>query len=205
MKTIALTSFLICCSAAAYADTVQMQFTGVNGQYDSRGYYVSPYQGTMNGSPVTLYCVDFANEVHFGQTWTANVTSLAGGDLSETRYGSLGINLYREAAWLTTQFASHPDEWIDIQHTLWQMFVPLSTTPAPSSDKWLRLAQENYSSGNYDDFFVVTNVGVDQAGVLRVQEFLVHTPEPAGIVLFATVAGLALLALRRHRISRKAA
>jgi len=38
--------------------------------------YVSPYYGTMNGAPVTLFCDDVLHEVNFGQTWTANVTNL---------------------------------------------------------------------------------------------------------------------------------
>jgi hypothetical protein len=208
MKTIAVRILLICCSAAAYADTVEMKFTGVNGQNDG-SYYVSPYQGTINGSPVALYCIDFAHEVYIGETWTANRTSLAGSDLSQTRFGSgpNAIDLYREAAWLTTQFASHPNDWVDLQHTLWQMFVPVPDAFKPSSDKWLKLAQANYAdhTQSYDDFFVVTNVGVNEAGALQVQEFLVHTPEPAAIVLLATVALLAWLLLRRRLAARESA
>src|SRR5450432_1104754 len=198
MKTIAITILSICCSAAAYADTVDMKFTGVNPQSDG-SYYVSPYQGTINGSPVALYCIDFAHEVSIGETWTANRTSLAGGDLSLTRFGSgpNAIDVYREAAWLTTQFASNPSDWVDLQHTLWQMFVPVPDAFKASSDKWLKLAQANYSTQNYDDFFVVTNIGVNDARAPQVQEFLVHTPEPAGIVLIATAALLAWLLRRR--------
>ncbi len=92
-----------------------MVFQGVNGANDGH-YYVSPYYGTMNGQGVTLFCVDVINDVNFGQTWQANVTNLAFGNLSNTRYGDSAISpvaanaavLYAEAAWLTGQFSSNP-------------------------------------------------------------------------------------------------
>ena len=70
---------------------VTMVFTGVNGSNDGH-YYVSPYTGTMNGQTVTLFCVDMINDVNFGQSWQANVTSLASGNLSNTRYGNSTIS-----------------------------------------------------------------------------------------------------------------
>src|SRR5260370_666739 len=96
-------------AGSAFADLFPVTFTGVNGVADF-GYYVGPYYGTISGDPVTLYCNDFANDVSFGESWLANLTPLDGtGDLSHTRYGGLpnALTLYREAAWLTTQYAGN--------------------------------------------------------------------------------------------------
>ncbi len=130
--------------AGTAADTTDATFTGVNGA-TGFGYYVGPYYGALNDAPETLYCVDFANEVHFGQSWVANLTPLNGG-LSNTRYGGLvdAQKLYWEAAWLTMQYADHSEAYADIQATIWQLFVP--TAPAPISGSWLDLAAANYTT-----------------------------------------------------------
>src|SRR5437016_11927833 len=127
----------------AHADgTTTMQFTGVNGA-NNGVYYVSPYAGTMNygtssAQSVVLFCDDINNEVSFNQVWTANVTSLASGNFTGTRYGNPSVNtglstnpyassaavLYQEAAWLVTQFSSHPGDYVSLQYALWNLMSP---------------------------------------------------------------------------------
>jgi hypothetical protein len=168
---------------SALADPVPVTFTGVNGAA-AFGYYVGPYQGTINGDPVTLYCVD-------GST-----------DLSNTRYGGAvdlpnALTLYQEAAWLTTQYAANMNDVADIQATIWQLFDP--SAPTPSSDYWLDLAEADYKSVDFSDFELVTNVDVAATG--QVQEFLVDpapVPKPTSIVLFGTALILAGAFLRRR-------
>src|SRR6266700_3504947 len=76
-------------AGSAFADLYPMTFTGVNGAA-AFGYYVGPYSGTLSGTPATLYCVDFANEVSIGESWLANLTAIDGSsDLSNTRYGGV--------------------------------------------------------------------------------------------------------------------
>ena len=201
------------------ANPIQANFTGVNGTTDF-GYYVGPYYGKLDGDAVTLYCVDFANDVYFGQTWAANLSSIVtGSDLENTRYGggTDALQLYQEAAWLTLQYALNPtSDYGDIQAAIWQLFD--RNAPEPSSDYWLSQAQANYAAGNYADFMLVTNVGpVNPTG--QVQEFLTvvdpsmplyneipavpaaSTPEPK----LMWVLGMALLAIAaavRHRRRR---
>jgi hypothetical protein len=188
-------------AGSAFADIVEVTFTGVNG-VAAFGYYVGPYYGTLGGKPDTLYCDDFANEVHSGQTWLANLTPLSSGDLSNTRYGGLpgAQKLYWEAAWLTTQYASNTDAYADIQATIWQLFVP--TAPAPGSNKWLNLAAANYTSIDPKNFMVVTNVSpVYLKGEGQVQEFIVDplpVPEPSSIVLLGMSVLLVVFCLRRR-------
>ena len=192
-------------SATAVAGPIQMQFVAVNGT-QAFGDYVGPYSGTMNGAPVDLFCVDFANEVGFGQRWDANLSLItADADLSDTRYGTTprALELYQQAAWLTIQFTSQPtNEFGDIQATIWQLFNPIA--PTPSTGWWLEQARRNYSSVDYGDFRVVTNLGpVQQSG--QIQEFLTRTqsgdaPEPnTQLLVGIALAGVAGICRRRRR------
>jgi hypothetical protein len=201
----------------AYADgPVTMVFQGVNGANDGQ-YYVSPYYGTMTGptgtQTVTLFCDDIINEVNFGQTWQANVTNLAtavnNNDFSQTRYGSVTGSAvlgnpamaYEEAAWLTTQFASNPNDLVNLQYALWDIMNPGSRGNGNLDvQNWLWLAWENYGTINPSNFEIVTNTGpLTLTG--QVQEFIVPTPEPATLALLicgmlAICAGL----LRRGQL-----
>ena len=184
------TSFLATCVMALCltnilsASSVKMTFVGVNGTA-AFGIYVGPYYGTMNGTPVDLFCDDFANEVNTGQQWDANLTPISSvADFSDTRYGTTSgaLELYEQAAWLALQYASQPtSQYGDIQATTWQLFNP--DAPAPGSSWWADQARSNYASADYSDFRIVTNVGpVLMSG--QVQEFLIRlnsseVPEPA--------------------------
>lgn len=190
---------------------VFMQFEGVNGANDGQ-YYVSPYYGTMNGQQVVLFCDDIINEVNFGETWSANVTNLgtavSTNNFSQTRYGSVGSSqllssptvAYKEAAWLVTQFASHPGDLVNLQYALWDIMNPGSSgyvNGVLNSDvqNWLLLASENYNnpSLNLNEYEIVTNCGPLQL-TGQVQEFIVYTPEPGTLALL--LCGLLVLAVR---------
>jgi len=186
-----------------------MSFDGVNGT-QMFGVYVGPYSGTMDGTPVALFCVDFSNEVQLGQQWDANLTPItSGADLGDTRFGAEpgALELYEQAAWLALQFGSQPtSQYGDIQATIWQLFNP--DAPAPSSSWWLEQARGNYASTDYGDFYIITNTGpVQQSG--QVQEFLTQmlptaapaatAPEPNAQLLIGLVLIGASCVLRRRR------
>ncbi len=184
-----LTVFAGLLSVAALADPIQMTLTGVNG-VAAFGYYVGPYYAQFEGQNVSIYCDDFNNDVNFGQSWQANLSTItAGSDLSQTRYGGVANALqnYQEIAWLDTQFAvAPPDQYGDIHATIWTIFDP-ATAPQPSSNAWLQLAQQNYTSMNYNNFRVITNLApVQLTG--QVQEFLTILPTVGALSVYNTVA-----------------
>ena len=208
------------------AGTVAMVFSGANGQEDSSGYLISPYTATINGVSATIYCDDFANEVSNGQTWTANVSSLAG-SLVNTRYGSIsqtlqtstgtatynGTQLYEMAAYLTTQYAASGTAGYssngDIQDTIWDIFNPNSANPGvkpptPSTEQWLYQAEANYGTINANRFEILTNTNPTYSGAGQVQEFITATPEPSSVFLLGFgLIGLSFFgrrALRRKQL-----
>ena len=217
MWTVALLLVLI---PLAKADgTTTMQFTGVNGANDG-AYYVSPYFGTMNyntsnAQTVVLFCDDFNNDVSIGQIWTANVTNMGSGDLSNTRFGSShdgnpnytnsanALMLYEEGAWLVSQFASHQGDYVSLQYALWDLMTPgseqtnYSGADGTTVSQWLKLAQANYGSIDPANFEIVTNTNVKYNGYGQVQEFIVQTPEPATIILL--LVGLVAMFLTARR------
>jgi hypothetical protein len=204
-RTMWILGLLLVLTPLAHADgTTTMRFNGVNGANDGQ-YFVSPYTGTINygtsnAQTVALFCDDINNEVTIGEVWTANVTSLASGNLSNTRYGSSvnpnytnganALKLYEEGAWLVSQFASHPTDYVSLQYALWDLMTPgAESTNYAGGDgvkvsQWLTWAGQNYGSINPANFEIVTNVGpLSYHG--QVQEFIVpiSTPEPATILL----------------------
>ena len=202
------------------ASTVTAVFVGANGQTDSAGYLISPYTATVNGINTTIYCDDFANTVSNGQTWTANLTNLASGNLSNTRYGTISqtlstsattsatfnaTQLYDMAAWLTTQFSTGSASNGDIQDTIWDLFNPDSVNsgvnpPQPSSDTWLYAAEKNYNTINAASFEIMTNTNAQFAGKGQTQEFITDTPEPSSVLLLGF--GLLALAIGGRRLMR---
>ena len=212
----------------AKADSTTMQFTGVNGA-NNGVYYVSPYAGTMNygtssAQSVVLFCDDINNEVSFNQVWTANVTSLASGNFTSTRYGNASVNtglstnpyassaavLYQEAAWLVTQFSSHPGDYVSLQYALWNLMSPNNSNAGSlayqNSDgitvaSWLQMAGLYYATINPANFLIITNTG-PLAYTGQVQEFfVVTTPEPATFLLVLVGVGWMFLFLcRRHQL-----
>jgi hypothetical protein len=210
-KTLLILAVMIMLAPLAHADgtPVAMVFTGVNGANDGH-YYVSPYNGTMNGQAVTLFCVDIINDVNYGQTWQANVTNLASSNLSNTRYGNSAISsvaanapvLYAEASWLTTQFASNSSDYVSLQYALWDLMNPGSEpTSYGNVQYWLDLAAANYGTVDRSQFAVITNVGpLTLTG--QVQEFIIRTPEPGTLALL--VCGLFALSVffSRRRVTQ---
>jgi hypothetical protein len=212
----ALAALMLMTTPAKADGTTNMEFTGVNGA-NNGVYYVSPYNGIMNygtSSPqtVVLFCDDINNEVSMNQVWNANVTGLASGNFSNTRYGNGSVNpklggvnpqtLYEEAAWLVTQFASHSGDYVSLQYALWDLMTPgaeptnFANADGTTVAQWLALAAANYGQINPANFMIITNTGT-LAYTGQVQEFIVQTPEPATAVLLLIGAVSMLLLIRR--------
>jgi len=221
-KTLWVSAALLLMTPLAHADsTTTLEFTGVNGA-NNGVYYVSPYTGklnygTSNAQTVVLFCDDINNEVSMNQVWNANVTSLASGNFSNTRYGNGSVNpnlggmspqiLYEEAAWLVTQFSSHSADYVSLQYALWDLMTPgaeptnFANVDGTTVAQWLALAGANYGQIDPASFVIATNTGT-LAYRGQVQEFIVQTPEPAtGVLLLFGVVSMFLLFRRNRQLS----
>ena len=199
------------------AGSVNVDFTSASGQTDSVGNLIAPYYATVNGAAETVYCDDYANDVYFGQQYTANVTNMGSGNLSQTRYGGLtytlqsqtgtttynALQVYEMVAYLTTEFGSNMTINGQIQDTIWNLFNPNSgnlniTPPALSSNYWLYAAESNYTLINPNNFNILTNTG-SLALTGQIQE-LIFTPEPASMLLIGFgLIGISLYGRRKMR------
>ncbi len=187
-------------SAKAEAQT-SFTFTS-GGNVTAYGYYVGDYKGLMGGNEVKLNCVDFFHEVYVGETWSANLTNLGSASTGvTTRFSDL--TLYKEAAWLTTQYAGKSAADVGlIQATVWNIF---GNTGIAGSSYWLTLAQQNYSSMDFSNYYVVTDVNKSLSS--SAQEFvMVSTPEPATFLLFGTgLTSIIGVGIRKRRKGLKTA
>lgn len=173
---------------AAVPAHAQTPFTFVDGgSVSAFGYLVGPYNGVIgtgsSAQSLFLYCVDFAHSITPGEQWNASLTNLGTGVGIGTNTRSSDLALYRQAAWLTTQYALHPEGTADIQATIWNLFGT-SAGVVPSSNYWFLQAQSNYAALDYNGFLVATDVNM--ALSTSAQEFIVVTPEPASMALLGT-------------------
>lgn len=189
--------------------SAQTHFTFVNGgTVTAFGYYVGAYNGTAgtgaSQKAVVLNCVDFFHEVYFGSQWEANLSSLGTGAGVGTYTRESNINLYRQAAWLTSQYAAASNYDVgQIQATIWNLFQPAGVTA--SSNYWLTQAQNNYQTFDYSGYYVVTDVNA--ADPNSIQEFITKdvvpttsTPEPTSMFLLGSgLIGLAGVRARRKQ------
>jgi len=217
-----LVAVLIMTPLASADSTTTMEFTGVNGA-NNGVYYVSPYTGILNygtssSQTVVLFCDDINNEVSMNQVWSANITSLASGNFSNTRYGNGSVNLnlggmnpqslYEEAAWLVTQFSSHSGDYVSLQYALWDLMTPgaepanFANADGTTVAQWMALAAANYGQINPASFVIATNTGT-LAYSGQVQEFIIQTPEPTTsvLLLFGVIAMFLFFRRRTKQLS----
>ena len=188
---------------SAHAGTVSVTFisapTGVNDGVD----YVMPYQLKVNGILTDATCYDMFDNVTGGQSWTANALTLnqaaASGQFSG---GADALTGYKEVGFLALQATNSPQNQIDLQHDIWNVFASGTFAVTTGMQHYLDLlATPDYA--NFDFGRVLFLEDVSRTG--RAQAFVVDpstaSPEPGTIVLMG--AGALLIGIgtiRRQKL-----
>jgi len=148
--------FALVFSCAAFADQMQFESPGSNIWWTSAGpyagVYISPYTAldVTTNKTLSIYCLDYNDEIAPPFNWDANLWQLKPGNLSHLQFGSMtqAYNLgdtagtitsvlssapltpgsydrYLEAAWLFTRSAatSDPTAQTEFQVAAWSLFV----------------------------------------------------------------------------------
>lgn len=126
MKKLLVVLLLVCAASWAFADTAQVKL--INNPYGQAGPYVFNVQQSNPAYPSGnqfLVCWSDLNFIHIGQTWTADVFTIAtvpvAGPFNQTTQS------YTEIAWLAWQLIQHPGD-VDLQVAVWQVAGLYGTT-----------------------------------------------------------------------------
>jgi hypothetical protein len=195
--------------------------------------YVGPYgpasfvSALGQASTVNVLCVDFLNEVNYGDHYAVNVTNLGGGawnTVDDTRHPG-DVATYRKAAWLGSLFSSTPTTlWGSVHYAVWNLFTPAQAPDDARSGQYLALADvaasHNYGAFDYQgthygavdmtQYWVLTDVNAEGRALGGEQEFVVSSatplgaaatvPEPGTLLLVGTgAAAVAFVMWRRRR------
>lgn len=212
LLTILVAALLL--SVSAFADPIKL--TGVGSNSDGVGTPTVPYFITVNGGGnITAMCDDLTHEVVVGETWQGHVFSYSDltANYLSTRAGvaapnGAGMTLaqaqvaYKELFWLFSQFQLNPNNPAasDINLAAWAIFDPAIIGHAGAgwtagAQSYFDAAALNYNSVDVNDFAIVTPDNLingdgisnpNAPGNSSPQEFIIATPEPAGLFLLGS-------------------
>ena len=130
-KSALLLLLLVSLAAALHADTVNLKLVNTLPNNNSGGVYTYPYNFSVNGSPalIALLCDDYNHEVQLGESWYANVNTLAG---AATGAGQFSATAYYQAGWLFQQLVNNapyasPNS---INWAIWKTTSPTLVVPS---------------------------------------------------------------------------
>ena len=187
---------LLVTAGGAFAD-ITMQF-GSPGSNIWQDVYSSPYTATdsATGDLLTLYCIDFNDEIDPPTTWQANINALSPSNISDFQFGGISshyvltfngttitatstdlstsglspYDLYLEAAWLMGQAANQTLQVSEQEYQVaaWSLFVNSSNTLFANSPNIDTLTTWIDASGPVFAQAVVTDLGQARANYGKV-------------------------------------
>jgi len=214
-SVVILLTLTLAFAGSAFADTVNMSFTGPGGN-NSGGVYTYPYNFAVTpGGTVALICDAFDNEVVSGETWTATVNTLTGGNgLFASQANSL--NNYKAAGLIFEGIVNgsitdtNAANW-----AIWGLFSADATTTAYYQSSgaaalaaWYQLVAFFTPNSAFDSLVLYTPIAGTQSGNNGLpQEYIgIKVPEPAEIALMLMmIIGSVLGFAFRQRLGLKLA
>jgi hypothetical protein len=174
---------------------VQVTFDGTGGVSNGADY-VLPYYLSVNGVTLSADCYDFFDSITVGESWAANIDTLAQAAASGMFSGDPGaLQGYELIAVLSTRATPTAQNQIDVQEDIWNVFDPhFSVTPGMASS--LTTANGEIPAFDFSSVEFIEPVRGE-----NVQAFVTSdAPEPASRILIGM--GLVAVGLIRRRRSK---
>jgi hypothetical protein len=189
-RTTMLMGAVLTLGLSAHAGTVSITFVGAPTGVNDGADYVMPYRLNINGVLSDATCYDFFDTVTGGQSWTANELTLtqaaATGQFSG---GANSLTGYKEVGFLSQQATNSPQNQIDLQHDIWNVFAVGTFSVTAGMQHYLDLLVTP-AYANFDFGPVLFLEDVKRTG--RAQAFVIDpptaSPEPGTIVLMGAGA-----------------
>jgi hypothetical protein len=200
-NTTVLVASALALGFSAQADTVSITFvsepTGVTNGTD----YVMPYLLSINGTLTDASCYDIFDDVTIGESWTANELTVsqaaAGGQFSKNSNALAG---YEDVGFLSQQTTSSPQNQVDLQEDIWNVFAPGTYSVTNGMQAYLNLLTTPAFT-NFDFNTVRFLEDADQAPG-QAQAFVIdptEAAEPSAVLLMGGGTLLIVLGKIRRR------
>jgi len=203
-----LSTLILAFAGSALADTtVSMSFIGPGGN-NSGGVYTYPYNFVVTpGGTAALICDAFNNDVIAGETWTATVNTLTGGNgLFASQANSL--NNYKAAGLIFEGIVNGTINANVGNWAIWGLFSPNATTNsyyissgAGALAAWWQDQAGNTPNSAFSNLVLYTPIAGTQSWGGLPQEYIgIKVPEPAEIamLLLMIIGGVMGFAFRQR-------
>jgi hypothetical protein len=203
-----LSTLILAFAGSALADTtVNMSFIGPGGN-NSGGVYTYPYNFVVTpGGTAALICDAFNNDVIAGETWTATVNTLTGGNgLFASQANSL--NNYKAAGLIFEGIVNGTINANVGNWAIWGLFSPNATTNsyyissgAGALAAWWQDQAGSTPNSAFSNLVLYTPIAGTQSWGGLPQEYIgIKVPEPAEIamLLLMIIGGVMGFAFRQR-------
>lgn len=187
-QTTLLFAALFTLEVSAQATTVSVTFVGTPTGVSDGTDFVLPYQLDIGGNLTLATCYDIFDNVSKGQTWTASeLTVDQAAATGQYKNQANALAGYKAIAFLSQQTTASPQNQIDLQHDIWNVFAEGTFAVDSGMQVYLNLLTTSaYTNFDFDNIRFLEDVNQTSG---RAQAFVfdppASTPEPGTIVLMS--------------------